>query len=77
MGRETSYDFTLKKLADGSWSCELPGQAPREATVRANKATFNYPMGPGRDYPMTIRMRPDGTVYMDTMMGGSVIFTRQ
>ena len=77
MGRETSYDFTLKKLADGSWSCEVPGQEPREARVRANKATFNYPMMPGMEFPMTIRMRPDGTVWMETMMGGTVDFTRK
>lgn len=77
MGRETNYDFTLKKLADGSWSCEMPGQQPREARVRANKATFNYPMAPGMEFPMTIRMRPDGTVWMETMMGGIVTFTRK
>ena len=55
----------------------MPGQQPREARVRANKATFNYPMAPGMEFPMTIRMRPDGTVWMETMMGGVVDFTRK
>ncbi|NLZ19775.1 MAG: sialate O-acetylesterase [Bacteroidales bacterium] len=77
MGRETSYDFTLKKLDDGSWCCEIPGQEPREARIRGTKATFNYPVMPGMELPMTIRMQQDGTVMLEMMMGGAVTLTRK
>ena len=77
MGRETNYDFTLKKQADGSWRCEIPGQEPRDARVRGNKVTFNMPMGPGMEFPMTLRLRDDGKLYLEQMMGPAVALTRQ
>ena len=66
-GQEMVFDLTFKKLADGSWQCEMPGQEPQAARVRGNRATVEFPFGNGMRMPIQVKIHDDGSVWVEMM----------
>ena len=66
-GQEMAFDLTFKKLPDGSWQCEMPGQEPQTARVRGNRATVNFPFGNGMRMPLEVKFHNDGTLWAEMM----------
>lgn len=70
-GQEMAFDLTFRKLEDGSWQCEMPGQEPQAARVRGKRATVNFPFGNGMRFPLELKFHDDGTLWAE-MMGNPV-----
>ena len=66
-GQEMAFDLTFKKLPDGSWTCEMPGQEPQSARVRGNRATVEFPFGNGMRMPVQVKIHDDGSVWVEMM----------
>jgi hypothetical protein len=67
-GQEMSFDLTFRKLPDGSWVCEMPGQEPQPVRVRGNRATVNFSFGGGgMRMPLEVKFHDDGTLWAEMM----------
>ena len=75
-GRPMTFEVTLHKNGDGSWTFTIPGQDPKPAKVRGNKATVTAEFG-NTSFPMDIRYHEDGSVWVEFMGNPTTELKRQ
>ena len=71
MGGEIKYDYNISKKADGSWQCSVNGEAPKAVNVRGRKLTGITSGGGGREFPIELKIKNDGTLSVQ-MMGNEM-----